>query len=259
MKKILAIIIVLLFLLLLWWTKNTYEDCCKNNKTQPVKVEKPKPQEPLVYSWNSSEAITSNKWNSKKEEILSQQKEGKILQISGPYFKEEGEKVGLDRAKNVFNLMSDKIDSSKVELKSHLVNFYDKAKTTKFAHTKFNWLTRNKNIQEIDNKALIYFPTNSTKKVENVNINNYLNDVVTHLKNNHKKIILTGHSDNRGKKSLNYKLALKRAESIRDLLISKGINANRITTSSKGEEVPIASNNTKEGQQKNRRVELEIN
>ncbi|HIE45711.1 MAG TPA: OmpA family protein, partial [Flavobacteriaceae bacterium] len=52
--------------------------------------------------------------------------------------------------------------------------------------------------------------------------------------------------------------ALKRANSIKNELINLGVAPDRISTVSFGEEKPIATNNTKAGQQKNRRVELEI-
>ena len=51
---------------------------------------------------------------------------------------------------------------------------------------------------------------------------------------------------------------VRRAESVKAYLVSKGVEPNRIYTEGKGEKQPVASNRTKDGRQKNRRVEIEI-
>ena len=104
----------------------------------------------------------------------------------------------------------------------------------------------------------IYFPSNSTNKIDNENITEYLIDVANNLKTNDKTVSIVGHTDSRGNDDSNYKLALGRANSIKQILISEGIETSRISASSEGETSPIASNDTEDGRQKNRRVELEI-
>lgn len=264
MKKLLALIVILLFLLLVWFTKSHYNECCNNeSKAKTKEVEKivspvAKKEDPLVYDWNSDKPITSELWNTEKSKILLGKSSGKQLQIVCPYFKEEGSAIGLARAKAVATLFADKIDVNNIELKAKLVEFYEQAKTSRFSHTEFNWLTKNKNIQEVDNKALIYFPSNSNKKLKNENINLYLVNVAKSLEGNNKKISLTGHTDNQGAAKANYDLALKRANTIKNILVNNGVAENRIDVSSKGKDTPIATNDTEEGRQKNRRVELEI-
>ena len=50
----------------------------------------------------------------------------------------------------------------------------------------------------------------------------------------------------------------ERAEAVKNFLVSKGVERNRIYTEGKGEKQPIADNKTKEGRAKNRRVEIEV-
>lgn len=69
-------------------------------------------------------------------------------------------------------------------------------------------------------------------------------------------IEVSGHTDNRGSDKYNMALSLRRAEAVRDYLITKGISADRLTAKGYGESDPIASNDTDEGRFKNRRVEL---
>jgi outer membrane protein OmpA-like peptidoglycan-associated protein len=72
------------------------------------------------------------------------------------------------------------------------------------------------------------------------------------------KILITGHTDNIGKPSDNLLLSKQRAKAVMDYLIEKGIAANRIQTTGKGDNDPVASNQTEEGRAQNRRTEILI-
>lgn len=65
-----------------------------------------------------------------------------------------------------------------------------------------------------------------------------------------------GHTDSTGPTAYNQTLSEKRAQSVINYLVDKGINLNRLTAKGFGESQPLAPNSTKEGRQKNRRVEL---
>ena len=71
-------------------------------------------------------------------------------------------------------------------------------------------------------------------------------------------VIAIGHTDSIGSDAYNQKLSVRRAESVKAYLVSKGVEPNRIYTEGKGEKQPVASNKTKDGRQKNRRVEIEV-
>ena len=71
-------------------------------------------------------------------------------------------------------------------------------------------------------------------------------------------IIAVGHTDSDGSDAYNQKLSVQRSESVKAFLVSKGIEKNRVYTEGKGEKQPVADNKTKEGKQKNRRVEIEV-
>lgn len=72
------------------------------------------------------------------------------------------------------------------------------------------------------------------------------------------KIKLTGHTDNVGKASSNLLLSKRRAEAVQFYLIQQGIDKDRIIVKYYGQTKPIADNDTPEGRQKNRRVEMKI-
>ncbi len=86
-----------------------------------------------------------------------------------------------------------------------------------------------------------------------------LDDLVGKVKGiNLEVIIAVGHTDSVGSDVYNQKLSVKRAESVKAYLVSKGIEKNRIYTEGKGEKQPVADNKTNEGRGKNRRVEIEV-
>ena len=71
-------------------------------------------------------------------------------------------------------------------------------------------------------------------------------------------ILIEGHTDNTGTDGYNLNLSEKRASSVANYLNDQGVKSGRITTEGYGEDQPIASNETAEGRQSNRRVEVAI-
>jgi len=83
-----------------------------------------------------------------------------------------------------------------------------------------------------------------------------LNDVIKILNENKSvKLKIDGHTDSDGSDAFNLKLSDGRAASVKKYLVSKGIDESRLVSEGFGESQPIASNDTPEGRQQNRRVE----
>ena len=70
---------------------------------------------------------------------------------------------------------------------------------------------------------------------------------------------IEGHTDSVGSDEMNQRLSEQRADAVRDFLASQGVAASSMTAKGFGKTDPIASNDTAEGRQKNRRVELVVN
>jgi len=107
--------------------------------------------------------------------------------------------------------------------------------------------TGSSNINFLDNDSEL----SSFAKVELKSISNEIKllDPTTHIK-------IFGYTDNRGDANKNLELSLERAKSIKRYFVAQGINAERIIPFGKGEDSPIASNDTVEGRSLNRRVEI---
>lgn len=85
-----------------------------------------------------------------------------------------------------------------------------------------------------------------------------LNKLVDIMDRSNIAIELGGHTDNTGDDASNMKLSQDRVNSVMGYLVSKGVDAGRMTAVGYGETAPIASNDTDPGRQKNRRVEVKI-
>lgn len=72
------------------------------------------------------------------------------------------------------------------------------------------------------------------------------------------KIEISGHTDNTGSATINETLSQQRADAVVAYLVTKGINASRMTAKGYGSSKPVAPNTTDDGRQQNRRTEFEI-
>lgn len=71
-------------------------------------------------------------------------------------------------------------------------------------------------------------------------------------------IVVKGHTDSAGDEGYNQRLSESRAISVANYLLARGVQSSRIRGEGYGETMPVASNYTEEGRQRNRRVELDI-
>lgn len=69
------------------------------------------------------------------------------------------------------------------------------------------------------------------------------------------RIRVAGHTDNVGNPRVNQTLSERRARAVRDYLVSRGIDGSRVEAVGYGDQQPVASNDSEEGRQQNRRIE----
>jgi OOP family OmpA-OmpF porin len=72
------------------------------------------------------------------------------------------------------------------------------------------------------------------------------------------RIVIHGHTDNRGAIDANLALSNQRAEAVRAALVARGVPTERLTAQAHGDSRPVASNATEEGRFRNRRIEYSL-
>jgi len=131
------------------------------------------------------------------------------------------------------------------------------------------YIEKNKNIisanidLQFDLYESIFEIKNLNFKTEKYNIEEKYFQELDNLKSllvneNEIKIEIAGHTDNNGSELANQLLSENRAKSVKSYLVKNGIDKLRINCVGYGEKQPIADNNSKQGREKNRRIEIRI-
>lgn len=165
--------------------------------------------------------------------------------------------VGLGLPANRINLFSEQVDALKADSQGWLLGPIRYAISTLSADAAEANQARYADIAKSlrAEPLVLYFETGASQlnltaeqRQKFMNLVNYLDHVQD------AGALVVGHTDNVGNAEANMKLGQNRADFIKQYLIRNGLAANRIETQSKGQEQPIADNNTEEGRAENRRV-----
>lgn len=115
--------------------------------------------------------------------------------------------------------------------------------------------------QTDDNRLKLNIPSNISFNTNQASIKPEFAPLLDKLANSlnenpDTRIVIAGHTDNTGSDAINNPLSLRRADSTRNYLHSRGVSLSRIQTEGHGSRQPIASNATAQGRAQNRRVEI---
>jgi len=118
-------------------------------------------------------------------------------------------------------------------------------------------VTREGNLLAVTFKGDVTFDTNSTEVRQG--LYSEINRVAGVLNQYPQTLIrVEGHTDSVGSDAYNMDLSVRRANSVKNLLVQRGVAAGRIEVIGYGETMPVATNSTEAGRQMNRRVEIKI-
>jgi len=116
-----------------------------------------------------------------------------------------------------------------------------------------------KTLEKTIAKKIIYLDFNQRDFDEDAVLESYATKLKGYIKTNPKlHIYVVGFTDIIGDSISNYWVGFERAKNFKSFLVSQDIDKNIIHTSSKGEENPIAKNNSKKERRKNRRIEITL-
>lgn len=200
---------------------------------------------------------------------------GKVINITGYYTTDENNNtaypdLGFARAIAVKNHMTDNgIPTSQINTMGKLMDEMIPQETVYLGPVAFG-IGEKAEDEEAELRALyekvkanplvLYFDTAETtisltaeQRQEIADISRYLDKVAD------AKVIIVGHTDDTGNAENNMTLGQNRADFAKDYLMRNGISATKISSTSKGQTQPIASNATEEGKAENRRTVVTLN
>ena len=265
------IIGIILWVLLTLVSYNRTKDCicaslpfCKHDHVAATPVPTEVKRFPLDFQWSDATAFANDGFAEFKQRILREKDGTNILEIVGLY--SEGEEntstfanMGLARANEVKKLFLGNIPEERIRLSSRKVSKPENAESSYFESADFNWLPGEAQpVETFADRVVIRFPFNSVQKDVDPRIDTYLNELAARIIKTGEKVTLTGHTDNIGGETSNITLSERRAKTIRDILIRKGVERTQITTVGKGESEPISTNDTENGRHENRRVVVRL-
>ena len=202
-------------------------------------------------------------------------KGGKNLTITGYALSSEKnnsafENLGMARANDVKNYFVSKgIPATSIDIKGEVKDDLLKDETTVYGSVRYliSEITADTPKEDFAalkakinaNPLILYFNTGQASIDLSVEDRKKVTDITHYLDNvADAKLDVVGHTDNVGDRTVNTKLGLGRADFAKNYLVSNGIDTNKIDSSSKGPDQPIADNKTAEGKAKNRRTEVKI-
>lgn len=192
----------------------------------------------------------------------------RILLLTGQYQNAEtnnctGDDLGVARAESVRQLLVDKgVDSEQIRLASSEESLVDLVDSKIMGAIGYSFI--NGNVSDIEQRLresniTLYFDTNAENILLNADQEQYFDDLKYLLSRNaDAKALVTGHTDDEGSSSGNRRLSRKRAETVRDFMVDRGVSIDQIISKGMGPDEPIANNNTEEGKAQNRRVEITV-
>ena len=220
-------------------------------------------QGPIMFDWESYQPLTGDDWNTQKQNILARLDDDEKLKIIGRYFSAEKNNsthsdLGFARSQNIKDQLFPELADDRVEIASRVAAQQEGVRDNPFSAVDFEYPLFKATVKEIDGKAFVWFGYNQTNRIRDDDVETYLDDLVNYLKSRDDRVKITGHTCNRGDVASNEQLGRWRAEVVKDFLVGKGINSNRILTESMGQRSPLVPNINEANRKQNRRAEIEL-
>ncbi len=219
---------------------------------------------PLSFNWSMVTPVISAGFEEKKEEWLEGKLEDNVLEITGKYALEEDQpedfsNMGLARADAIRKILAVDLPDGRIRLNSEEIE--KNTPEERLEGISVKWIPAGENdsaVLDFGDKAILFYPFDVNDKISKATLEEYLSAVANSVRESGKVIFLTGHTDTQGTIKKNLRVAKNRAMRIRRILRQKGVDREQIVVNSKGEQEPIASNDTEMGRYQNRRVVLEL-
>lgn len=255
-----------------FWYTCRIESVCYSCGNKTTLVEKKKEvietlpatdaRKPIDFKFSEVKPYKNDGFSDYYSSLLDGDEDDNRLEIVGWYWGNEEntsdyENMGIARANALKALLAKDVATERIKISSKLMDG-DASEKEYFEAAEFVWIAKPKTLERVGDKMIVRFPYNSVEKDFDEKVDDYLDKLSVQLKETGDRVLLVGHTDNRGGHENNAILGMRRAKMIRDILVQKGVSPNKIFTKTKGETEPIDVNTTSEGRHNNRRTEIKV-
>jgi len=268
MRNLGILIVLALWLLLGWKMCTDYSTCCSDGAIGAVDdgsaigAMSLCAQGLLCFNDDSCEVSVGEDWEPYRDSLVRQMGDASYLSVVGLY--NNGEQydgsfsnLGACRAEAIKALFAE-ADMDRITTSSNLSVGHNLSIGERYRLAIDDKGASSSGSGNVGASAVIYFPYNSTRKLDNSEIEDYLRGVARSIKAGGGRVALVGHTDDKGRADQNEILGQRRANVVMDYLLGQGLLRSQVSADSEGESQPVASNTTAVGRAKNRRVELKI-
>lgn len=254
--------------------------CCGNAAATETTTVVPPVEAPATADYaiasrlNDPDVLTGDDWDALRNDLLERYRANpeQTLQIFGNYYESEVApegyaNMGLARADRLKQLLVPDIPEDKIELGGRLLSSAVPSAEELWRAGSFDWTNTGETdeddvapeiIEISETEIRIRFPFNADSKTIAPDVDEYLRRLAQRLQQTNERVTIVGHTDYIDTEAFNMRLGQRRADFVRDILVENGAPADRITTSSRGENDPEATNETAEGRRKNRRAVVNL-
>ncbi len=256
-----------------WYVCHIKQVCEEQVQPLPPPPDETVDNFPLVFNWQSPEPVTRPAFAAFRDSLLKTVTDTSLFEITGQYAEGEAApagfaNMGLARGEAIKKLFAGVLPVERIVVRSEVMAKPENAESKPFSAARFGTKAIIKTsdppvvecFKEGENSLTVYFPYGKSQREVDKKIEKCLEDIVSLLKASPGKTVkITGHTDDSGSIEFNMGLGLERAKHIQAILVKNGIDKKRTSIESKGEEQPVASNDTEEGTRLNRRAVLIVN
>lgn len=249
------------------------------------------PRHSLVFAWNQAMPIMDSSYHLIIDSIVANAGVFNQVRLIGMYYAKEDtnfttKNMGYARALALKSVLASKYDTALFLVDAEMIAGLDSSEFDYFEAMKYEYVAWSPDtqgmvqskqvtkmpdqkaaakavvdekeekvslIQETEEMTILRFPEDVDRE-KSALINRYIDKLAAELRTTRGVVLITGYSDNVGDDNVNMGIALKRADLLKQELIRKGVSENLILIESMGEANPVASNATKSGRYKNRRL-----
>ena len=235
MHNALLAVVLLIWILLGIKMNSDWNACCKDaepiespgeisSESESGSSEVICPDVPICFLDNQSSPSFGSGFDAMRDSLVSLVGEGQKLRIIGSYGSVEEntssfENLGIGRAEAVKSQFISQLSGDRIETGGQLT-VGQSGESTGFTSNPVSFDIVGEGAAEIATSTIIYFAFNSTDKLDDSVVEQYLQSVVERVASSNERVQVTGHTDALGEESSNRDLGMRRAEVIRDFLVA---------------------------------------